>query len=156
MNNFNTINLNLFQPIVYNKETNVIKQDMEKVYSHLLKKLDNSKTASEACICFKYFYEDQISFEIENVGFADQPTQEVVKAVQSGEKIPLPEYDMKIEEGKYKFIQLPFLPTEENLFATLMQISCANNVKKSGHFYFRLLKESTLVILAQAILPLEK
>jgi hypothetical protein len=156
MNNFKTINLNLFQPIVYNKETITQTQDIESAYQLLIKKLDNSKTASEGCINIKYYSEDNISFEIKEVGFADQPDQSVIDAVQNGEEIPLKNYDMEIPPGKYKFIQLPFLPTQENLFATLMQISCSNNLKAEGNFYLRLLKENSLVIIAQVIILLEE
>lgn len=156
MNDFNSINLNLFQPIVYNKESNSLAQDIETAYLLLIKKLDKSKTASEACINIKYFCEDKISFEITEFGFADQPSKEVVEAVNKGEEIPLVEHDMEIPPGKYKFIQLPFLPTQENLFSTLMQITCSNNVKNSGNFYLRLLKENAITIIAQIILTLEK
>ncbi len=156
MNNFKTINLNLFQPIVYNKETILQPQDIESTYQLLIKKLDKSKTASEGCINIKYYSEDNITFEIEEVGFADQPDQSVIDAIKKGEKIPLKNYDMEIPCGKYKFIQLPILPTQENLFATLMQISCTNNLKSEGNFYLRLLKENSIVILAQVIMALEK
>jgi hypothetical protein len=156
MNNFKTINLNLFQPIVYTKETTSQKQDIESVYQQLIKKLDCSTVASECCMNIKYTSSDTITFEVIEAGFADTPNESIVEAVNKGQEIPLPAYDMKIELGKYKFIQLPFLPSEENLFATLMQISCSNNLKQTGNFYLRLLKENSLVILAQFILLLEE
>jgi len=156
MNNFNTITLNLIQPIIYNKETVIETQDIESLYQLLIKKLDNNGVASEACINIEYINNDNISFKILEAGFASTPTDDVIEAVKKGKEIPLFEHDMEIVPGKYKFIQLPFLPTQENLFATLMQISCSQNFNQKGSFYLRLLKENSLVILAQVILKLKE
>ncbi len=134
MNNFNTITLNLIQPIIYNKETVIETQDIESLYQLLIKKLDNNDVASEACINIEYINNDNISFKIIEAGFAPTPTEDVIQAVKKGKEIPLFEHDMEIIPGKYKFIQLPFLPTQENLFATLMQISCSQNLIKKGVF----------------------
>lgn len=156
MNNFNSVNLTLNQPIVYNKETKLLTQDINAVYQYLLKKLDNNGIASEACIKLKYETSDSIIFNIEEVGFAQTPTQEVIDAVKKGETIPLKDYDMSINEGYYKIVQLPFLPDNTNLFSTLMQITCSTLSQAKGSLYLRLIKENSIVILAQVIINLEK
>lgn len=156
MNNFNSINLTLNQPIVYNKEKDLQTQDIYEVYQYLLKKLDNSGIASEACINFRYETSDSIDFTIQEVGYAPTPSQEVIEAVQKGEVIPLMEHDMEIENGSYKIIQLPFLPDNNNLYATLMQIACSNLKQSTGNLYLRLIKENSIVILMQVIIALEK
>ncbi|MGD1823273.1 MAG: hypothetical protein ACPKM0_10995 [Pleomorphochaeta sp.] len=156
MNNYNSINLTLNQPLVYNKERELQTQDINTIYQYLLNKLDNSGIASEACINFKYQTSDSISFEIEEVGYAPTPSEEVIKAVENGETIPLMEHDMAINIGSYKIIQLPFLPDKSNLFATLMQIACSNFTTSSGNLFYRLIKENSIVILAQVIIKLEE
>jgi len=156
MNNFNTITLNLIQPIIYNKETVIETQDIESLYQLLIKKLENNGVASEACLNIEYVNDDKISFKILEAGFAPTPTEAVIEAVKKGKESPLFDHDMEIIPGKYKFIQLPFLPSQENLFATLMQISCSQNFSQKGNFYLRLLKENSLVILAQVILNLKE
>ncbi len=156
MSNFNSVNLTLNQPIVYNKESDFQKQDIETIYQYLLKKLDDNGIASEACINLNYKTSDGISFNIEEVGFAPTPSKDVIEAVKKGEEIPLIDYDMAIDQGDYKIIQLPFLPDNNNLFATLMQITCSNIKKTTGNLYLRLIKENSIVILAQVIINLEK
>jgi len=156
MNNFNSINLTLNQPIVYNKEKELQTQDINTVYQFLIKKLDNSGIASEACININFETSDSISFNIDEVGYAPTPTQEIIDAVQSGEIIPLMDHDMEIKSGLYKIVQLPFLPDDTNLYSTLMQITCSNLKDSRGNLYLRLIKENSIVILAQVIIPLEK
>jgi len=156
MNNFNSINLNLYQPIIYNKERSLQTQDIEKAYDFLIKKLDKNGIAAEACIKIQYNSNDSIEFNAEELGFAESPSQAVIDAVKEAKEIPLENHDMEIKPGNYKFIQLPFLPTKENLFATLLQIACSITKKNNGFFYLRLLKENSIVILAQIIIELEK
>ncbi len=156
MNNFNSINLTLNQPIVYNKEKEIQTQDIFDVYQYLIKKLDNSGVAAESCINFQYETTDSIDFFIREVGYAPTPTQEVIDAVQQGDTIPLMEHDMEIQIGLYKIIQLPFLPDKNNLYSTLMQITCSNLTTSTGNLFLRLIKENSIVILAQVLIPLEK
>lgn len=155
MINQNSVTLTLFQPLVYTKEQLTDKQDISQIYSALIKKLDDSEVGSEACIEFSYESNDSINIYAEKAGFALPPTEEVQKAVLEGEEIPLPSHDMKIKEGKYKFIQIPILPEKENLFSVLIPFICTNTSNKKGTFHIRLLKENAIAIIFQIIL-LEK
>ncbi len=45
---------------------------------------------------------------------------------------------MKIQPGKYKFIQLPIIPEKENLYSVLLPFVVTNNIKEKGTFHIRL------------------
>lgn len=155
MTNQNTVNLTLFQPLVYNREDFDSNSDYTSIYDALIRKLDKEDVGSEACIEFNYTCKDNIKINSEKVGFALPPTEEVRKAVLEGKEIPLPEHNMQIKAGKYEFIQLNFLPQKEDLFATLLPIICVNDIKEKGTFHLRLLKENAFVIICQIILSKE-
>lgn len=152
MINQNSIKLTLFQPIVYTKQPILNREDIPGTYSELIKKIDSSETGSEACIKFNYISNDGIVINIEEVGFAEPPTEEVQKAVLEGAIVPLPEHDMQVPEGKYVFIQLPYTPEKDNLFSTFLPFLCNNSTNKKGTFHLRLLKENAFAIICQVIL----
>jgi hypothetical protein len=156
MINQNSIKLSLFQPLVYNKIEINEDDNIDKIYSSLIKKLDNSPIGCEAIISFNYKIADGISIDFLEVGFASSPSDEVRIAVEKAEEIPLGEYDIEIPSGKYEFVQLPLIPEYNALYSTFIPFIYSSSSKKEGTFHFRLLKENALVILSQIILKLEE
>lgn len=156
MINQNSVKLNLFQPLVYNKIEIENDRSANDIYSLLIKKLDTSPVGSEAVIAFEYTIDDSISINVISVGFANPPTQEVILAVEKGEEIPIGKHDLEISSGKYEFIQLPLLPQNKSLYSTFIPFIYSKTAQKKGTFHFRLLKENALVILSQIILRLEE
>ena len=156
MTNENSIKLNLFQPLVYQSIEIEDKSDIEKNYKTLLKKIEREPTGCEGVMRFSYRTGDGVSIFLEEMGYAEPPTEEVRVAVLNGEQIPLPSHNMEISEGKYMIFQYPLPPESNALFAMFVPFICSNTANKKGTFHFRLLKENALIILSQIILDLEE
>jgi hypothetical protein len=151
-----SIILNLSQPLPYNEEKDLLNKSFEEAYASTIKKLDASKAGCEAVLILNYNLSDAAEMSLEKVGFAKAPGEEVRLAVAKGETIPLCEHNMEIKRGKYKFSQLPTPPAKDDLFGILMPLICDNKVSMKGKVYVRLLKETDLALLVQAILPLKE
>lgn len=157
MINTNPLKLTLFQPLPYTKMAiKDNKQDITKIYKSLLEKVDKEPTGCEGIMKFGFKYKDSIDISLLELGFADPPTEETRLAVLNGDTIPLPEHDMEIQPGKYQLIQLPALPQDNSLLSTFIPYICSSLKKTEGIFYFRLLKENSLVVLSQIILTSEE
>jgi len=156
MTNQNSIKLNLFQPLVYQSIAIEDRSDIEKNYKMLLKKIEDEPTGCEGVMKFSYLIRDNVKISLEEMGYAEPPTEEVREAVLNGEEIPLYEHNMEIPEGRYMLAQYPIAPESNTLFSMFIPFICNSTTNKKGTFHFRLLKENALVILSQIILKLEE